>query len=302
MSSPAFLQSSQNKKKLTLNSYAKLNLYLAVLGKRKDNYHNIETIFERIDLADKISLTLQPHKKIRIICNNPGIPCDKKNLCYRSAELLQSRFNINCGVEIEIKKHIPAGAGLGGGSGNAAAVLLGLNKLWNLALSQNKLVSLARLLGSDVPFFIYGIPFAKGSKRGDYIRPLKALNSLELHHILVVPKIKVSTPLIYKKWDEYSGLTRGRRNDRITTLASLKSGLFLNFKLHNSLEEITARFYPEVRFIREKLVEFGLKLILMSGSGPAVFGIVSSRKEALSIRRKLLRLNRSWLIFVTSTR
>jgi len=292
-----------------LNSYAKLNLYLEVLSKRKDNYHNLKILFERIDLCDKITLRPRPDKSIKIECNHRGVPCDAKNLCYRSAKLLQDRFKVKQGLDIEIIKRIPVGAGLGGGSSNAATVLLGLNRLWKLGLSKKRLARLAKLVGCDVPFFIYEVPFALGLERGDKITPLKSLGKARLWHVLVVPKIKVSTPLIYGKWDEFSLkksgvslLTRPGRNVKIIPSSSAKKALaFIDKLLFNSLEPVTVKLYPEVRRVKEALERFGVKSILMSGSGPAVFGVVSSGKEASSLGRSLRKLGKPWQVFTART-
>jgi len=285
-----------------VDSCAKLNLYLEVLNKRKDGYHNINTIFERIGLSDKIILKPRRDNKIKIICSSPLVPKGKTNLAYRSAKLLQDSFLVKKGVNIEIKKRIPVGAGLGGGSSNAAAVLTGLNKFWGLGLGQNKLVKLAASIGSDVPFFIYDSPFALGSGRGEKIKPLKALDSVKLWHVLVVPKIEVLTPVIYKKWDSYSRLTSPRRGDKILTSALKKSDLSLIAKsLLNSLERVTSGLYPEVARIKERFICLGLKAVLMSGSGPAVFAIVPSRKEAVSLCRQLKEENKFWQVFASQT-
>ncbi len=290
---------------LTFNSYAKLNLYLEVLNKRKDNYHNIKTIFERIDLADKIILKSRRDKEIKVTCNVTAVPRDNTNLAWRSAKLLQDSFNIDKGVDIKIIKRIPVGSGLGGGSSNAASVLLGLNKLWKLNLAQNKLAGLAGKLGCDVPFFIYNSPFALGEARGDKIKPLKALYSVRLWHILVVPNIEVSTASIYKRWDKYFKtfkLTVPRYNVNIMNLA-LKKGNFplIGDALFNSLEPVTAALYPQIDAIKERLIQLGVKSILMSGSGPAVFGIVSSRKEALSLYGQLKTDSSFGEVFVSRT-
>jgi 4-diphosphocytidyl-2-C-methyl-D-erythritol kinase len=295
---------------LTLNSYAKLNLYLEVLDKRKDNYHNIKTVFERIDLADKIILKPRRDKKINITCNVASVPQDSSNLAWRSAKLLQDTFNVDKGADIKIIKRIPVGSGLGGGSSNAAAVLAGLNELWKLNVTENKLAGLAGKLSCDVPFFIYNSPFAKGEARGDKIKPLKALINVRLWHILVVPKIGVSTAYIYKRWDnefktfklkERGGLTIPKYNVNILLLALRKNDLSLiGDALFNSLGQVTAALYPQINAIKEKLMQLGAKSILMSGSGPAVFGIVSSRKEALSLCRQL-KSNSFWQVFVSQT-
>jgi 4-diphosphocytidyl-2-C-methyl-D-erythritol kinase len=294
---------------VVLKSYAKLNLYLEVLSRRKDKYHNLKTLFARIDLSDRITLSARRDKAIRIHCANPGVPPGQTNLCFRSAKLLQDKFGIKKGLDIRIEKRIPVGAGLGGGSGNAAAVLVGLNQLWKLNLSKEKLARLGSLIGADVPFFIYDTPFALGQGRGDKIRPLKQGGGAVLWQVLVVPGITVSTPLIYKKWDEFSlkksgvsGLTTPRHDVKMLLSGLRKKALaFKDELLFNSLEPVTVKLYPEVRRIREKLASFGLKSILMSGSGPAVFGIVTSKKEAVSLVRKLQRLDKPWQVFATRT-
>lgn len=306
---------------LLLNSYAKLNLYLQVLNNRKDTYHNIKTLFERIDLSDKIILKDRQDKIIKLTCNSTDVPCNHTNLAYRSARLLQDKFNLKKGVDIKILKRIPIGAGLGGGSSNAAVVLMGLNKLWELNLTKAKLLSLARTIGSDVPFFIYNCPFAWGLGRGDIIRPFRSFDNLRLCHILIVPRIKVVTAHIYKAWDAHStltpleipnlckrkikfltALTRQKYDAKMLNLALRKKDLnLLGETLFNDLEAITTRLYPEVIRIKNRLKSLGLKSILMSGSGPAVFGIVSSRKEAVTLKGQLKKENNFWQVFVTET-
>lgn len=288
-------------KKLILNSYAKVNLYLEVLNKRKDSYHNIKTLFERIDLADKIILKTQPGKFIRIICDSQDVPQDNSNLAYRAAQLLQDTFKIRQGVEINIHKHIPVGSGLGGGSSNAACVLSGLNKIWGLNLSFSKLIELAKKLGSDVPFFIYDCSFAQGEGRGDRISPLEIREEVRLWHVLVVPKISVLTSQIYQAWDRFSQLTRPKYDVKIFILGLNKNDFSLISKtLFNSLEPVTFRLYPELMALKKKLKKLGLKSILMSGSGPAIFGVFSSRKEAVNFS-ELLKKNNSLQLFVTRT-
>ncbi len=298
-------------RRLILRSFAKLNLYLKVLKKRRDNYHDIETIFERIDLSDEIILTSRRDEQIKITCNTPQVPRDNSNLCYKSAKLIQEKFNINEGLDIKIIKRIPVAAGLAGGSSNAAAVLMGLNEFWRLGLSKKRLVDLSKAIGCDVPFFIHNCPFAEGKNCGERVRPLSMLNSMQLWHIVVVPKIKVSTPLIYERWDQalqaekkpQGTLTKAEDDVKILTLALKKNKLSLVARmLFNDLERITSRLYPEVSYVREKLVKLGLKSILMSGSGPAVFGICSSRKEAVFLSGKLKKLDSSWRVFVVATR
>ncbi|MFA5090703.1 MAG: 4-(cytidine 5'-diphospho)-2-C-methyl-D-erythritol kinase [Candidatus Omnitrophota bacterium] len=293
--------------KLTIDSYAKLNLYLQVSQRRSDGYHNIRTVFERISLCDKIILTCRRDKIIRLSCSGRyALPQDKDNLAWKSAKLLQDSLGLDSGVDINIIKRIPVGAGLGGGSSNAASVLSGLNRLWGLHLTQDRLVRFAAQLGSDVPFFLYDSPFAYGGGRGDKIIPLKSLKRIRLWHVLLMPAIRVSTPLIYRQWDRLRlkrKLTRPKYNVKILTLALAKRDKsFINRYLFNGLEEVTCGLYPQVRRAKEEIRNSGLESVLMSGSGPAVFGLCAFKKEALSLSGRLRKKNRAWQVFTVCTR
>jgi 4-diphosphocytidyl-2-C-methyl-D-erythritol kinase len=289
---------------VVLNSCAKLNLYLAVLGKRKDAYHTLDTLFERIDLCDTIVLKPRRDNRIAISTDSPLIPRDRRNLAWRAAELLREHCGIDRGVDIRIVKRIPVGSGMGGGSSNAACVLTGLNRLWKLGLSRSRLVGLGKKLGADVPFFLSDTPFARGSQRGDRIKPEGALRKARFWHVVLMPRIRVSTPSVYKKWDRLPlkvRLTKPHSDVRLLLLALKKKDFSLiGERLFNSLEQVSLALYPEIGYGKEKLAELGLKSILMSGSGPAVFGMVSSRKEARSLGRQLKRTRR-WQVFVTKT-
>lgn len=296
---------------MILRSYAKLNLCLNVLEKRPDSYHNIQTVFERIDLHDTLTLSPRKDPVIRVACSNPQAPSDSSNLAYKAAYLLQQALRPGKGVDIRILKRIPVAAGLGGGSSNAAATLLGLNRLWRLGLSRKRLVDFAKKLGCDVPFFIYGASFASGVERGDKITPLGI--KARLWQVLVVPDIKVSSALIYEKWDENypsgtvkAALTRPSSDAKIIVSKSGKIGSLKTPEgLFNGLQEICCGIYPEVGSIQQRLKALGLESVLMSGSGPAVFGIVSSRKEAQDLCRQLRRdsqaRDKSWQVFAVRT-
>jgi len=275
---------------------------LEVLNKRSDNYHNLNTLFERISLSDKIILTSRRDNLIKISCNNPQVPLDRTNLCFKAAKFLRDKFGIEKGLNIKITKRIPIGAGLGGGSSNAASVLVALNRLWKLKLAKAELAEFGAELGSDVSFFVYDTPFAEGRDRGEKIRVLSKLNKVKLWHVLVVPKIHVSTPLIYKKFDDFCGLTKTSSDVKILTSALVKKNLFLNSGfLFNSLEQITLKLYPEVKRIKDALASYGLSNILMSGSGPAVFAVVSSGGKAAVLVQKIRKERSAWLAWAVQT-
>jgi len=300
---------------LVIKSFSKLNLYLRVLGKRKDNFHNLDTLFVRIDLADTIILKGRKDSLIKIKCDSRHVPKNKTNLCFRAADLLRLKFGIQTGLDIEIKKHIPVGAGLGGGSSDAASVLLGLNKYWNLNLSNTGLATLASQLGSDVAFFIHDVKFALGSQRGDKIKALTSLKKVKLYFILVYPGIKVSTPLIYKEFDlrlsglkvnrssrrDISELTRSSRDAKIFLPELLKNGCRFDTKcLFNDLEAVTSSLYPVVDKVKESLLAMGLERVMMSGSGPAVFAVCNCQAQAQDLSNKLRREHKSWQVFLSS--
>jgi len=287
---------------LSIKSFAKLNLYLQVLNKRKDNFHNLKTLLCRIDLADTLIFRARKDSLIKIKCSSRNVPKHKTNLCWRAAKLLQQELKLNFGVEIEIKKRIPVGAGLGGGSSNAASTLLGLNKYWKLNLSEKKLADLGAKLGSDVPFFIYNTKFALGSQRGDKIKPLTSLSKIKLWFILVYPNIAVSTPLVYRKFDAFSQLTRPKYNVKILTSELLKKGSAIGAAyLFNSLEVVTASIYPVINQVKKAFIDIGLEKNIMSGSGAAVFAVCNSRAQSQNLSKKLRKKYKTWKIFTIST-
>lgn len=308
-------------KSLLLKSPAKLNLLLKVNFKRPDGYHDLTTLFERIDLCDEIRLRENNLGRIRIFCNNPHVPKGTKNLCFKAAQLLQDDFSVNRGVDIKITKRIPVAAGLGGGSGNAATVLLGLNRLWKLSLSKQQLAFYAQKIGSDVPFFIFDCRWAIGTQRGDKIQklPLKA----KFWHVLVVPRLKVYTreifgalnlKLIHSAPPSVSTLSMPQsKNSRHTNMLTKKK-VDVNI-LHrairkndlpkvgrlllNDLETALVQFHPNLLKIKGKLKKYPTLGVLFSGSGPAVFGLVQSKKAAERIKAILGRQYRQ--VFVVRT-
>jgi len=293
---------------LAVKSFAKLNLYLQVLNKRKDNFHNLSTLFARIDLADTIILRKRKDGLIKIKCDSRKVPKDKSNLCYRAAALLKEELKLSQGIEIELKKRIPVGAGLGGGSSNGASVLLGLNKLWNLNLAKTRLAKFGAKLGSDVPFFIYQTKFALGNGRGDQVKPINSLAKLKLWFILVYPNFKVSTPLIYREFDlrlaavKNLRLTRPRYNVHKLISQLSRNGRRVDASYFlNELEVVTTVLYPIVGKVKAAFFNLGLEKAMMSGSGPAVFAICNSGIQAKNLSSRLNKKHKTWQFFVTST-
>ena len=195
---------------IQLTSPAKINLFLEILGKRNDGYHDIVTVFEKIDLCDRIQLS-EYGGDIKITSNVEGLVSGEDNLAYRACSLLKESYGISNGVKIHIEKNIPIAAGLGGGSSNAAATLKGLNKLWRLGIKDEELYSIGKKIGADAPFFIFNHSFAIGKGRGDEINPIKT--DLKMWHVIITPPVAVSTREIYA--NSNLNLTETRHDVRI---------------------------------------------------------------------------------------
>lgn len=289
-------------KPLTLNSYAKLNLLLKVLGKRPDGFHELKTIFERIDLHDVITLK-HTENDICIHSNHPHVPLGPKNLVYKVALKLKNDFHIKNGVDITIEKRIPVAAGLAGGSSNAATVLKGLNRLWALGLSQKQLVEYASAIGSDVAFFLYDAPYALGEGRGEKISVLPF--QTKLWHVLVTPRLKVYTKDVFgclKSPHLGQNLTLTKKKDDVNIWLPFlgKNNLYsIGSGLSNDLEPALLSLKPHLRGLKKKLLDAGAVAVCFSGSGPSIFALAESQKHALDLRAKFDK--RFAQVFVVST-
>jgi 4-diphosphocytidyl-2-C-methyl-D-erythritol kinase len=255
--------------KLLVKAPAKINLSLDVLHKRPDGYHEVKMVMTTIDLADRIELTPLPSDTIRIVSYNRFVPDDHRNLAFQAAKLLKERFNVREGVAISITKTIPVAAGLAGGSSDAAATLRGLNKLWNLGLTLDELAELGAEIGSDVSFCVYG-GTAIATGRGEKIEHIPAPPPCWV--ILAKPTIGVSTAEVYRNLNlasivhpDVDAMVKAIKEQDYDGICSL---------VGNVLEEVTLKMHPEVAQIKEQMKRFGADAVLMSGSGPTVFGLV----------------------------
>ncbi|AFU16182.1 4-diphosphocytidyl-2-C-methyl-D-erythritol kinase [Bacillus thuringiensis MC28] len=248
---------------------AKINLSLDVLGKRQDGYHEVKMIMTTIDLADRLELMELAEDRIEILSHNRYVPDDQRNLAYQAAKLLKEKFNVKKGVSITIEKTIPVAAGLAGGSSDAAATLRGLNKLWNLGLTIEELAELGSEIGSDVSFCVYG-GTAIATGRGERIEHIKTPPSCWV--ILAKPHIGVSTA------DVYGNLKLNRVThpnvDKMVDVINAGDYKGICDTVGNVLEDVTFKMHPEVARIKAQMKRFGADAVLMSGSGPTVFGLV----------------------------
>ena len=270
--------------KIKINSYSKINLTLNILSRREDGYHEIETIMQSINLADQVIITKEK-EGIKIKCNHPEVPVNANSLAYRSAEKIINRYGIKKGVKIEIEKKIPLASGLAGGSANSATILIGINKLFSLNLSNEDLRGIGEELGMDVPFFIQN-GTALAYQRGEKLTPLSSINP-PLWMIILNPGFNISTHWAYNNLDLDS--VKREKNNTKAMLKALKEGKSQEIakNLFNSFESLIIKKYPEVGRIKNRLIEEGVLGALMSGSGPTVFGITQNKEEALKIYEKL---------------
>ncbi|MFS0645356.1 4-(cytidine 5'-diphospho)-2-C-methyl-D-erythritol kinase [Siminovitchia sp. 179-K 8D1 HS] len=255
--------------KLLIKAPAKINLTLDVLGKRSDGYHEVEMVMTTIDLADRLELNEVKEDRISILSHSRYVPGDERNLAYQAAKLLKERYGIRQGVEISINKVIPVAAGLAGGSSDAAAALKGLNELWQIGLSVEELAALGSEIGSDVAFCVHGgTALARG--RGEKITKLSSPPSCWV--VLAKPSIGVSTSEIYGNLD----ISRIEHPDTEGMIRSIREKDYEGVcqKMGNALESVTLSMYPEVLHIKNQMKRFGADSVLMSGSGPTVFGLV----------------------------
>ncbi len=251
---------------------AKINLFLRVLGKRGDGYHDIISLMTPVSLWDKISLEFNK-PEIKISCSHPLVPEDEKNLAWKAARIFLKKTGIKEGVFISIEKNIPVGAGLGGGSSNCASVFKALNEHYNHPLSHKELEKAALETGSDVPFFISCKP-AIATGRGEILSPVEKILKYKL--ILIGFDFHVSTAHVYKKL-----------NLALTKCEKINKHFHFNGSkfdpapyLCNDLETVTVAEHPVIEDAKAALMASGAKGALMSGSGPTVFGLFSSQKKA----------------------
>ena len=268
-------------KKLQFKTPAKINLGLHIHKKREDGFHELETILQMVTWFDELQLE-GTCEKVELFCDTPEIPNDETNLVVKAARLLQKHFPGRCaGVNITLKKSIPSGAGLGGGSGNAAGVLLALNHLWDLKISRENLIALSGELGSDVPFFLIS-PCAIGTGKGEILEPIK--NPINLYVLMIYPNLPLSTPWVYGNLK--LKLTKHKNNISILTNFLMRSDFAqLGAGLYNDLEPIVFKRYPEILEIKNELLRSGAGGALLSGSGSTVFGIFDNpdlAKKALA--------------------
>ncbi len=273
---------------LRLESPAKVNLRLEILRKRDDGYHEIRTIFQKISLHDTIHFSLNKGEGISITTNQPNLPVGQNNLVYRAAQTILRYSDYRAGISIYINKSIPLGAGLGGGSSNAATTLMALNCLLKTEFSLKEMRSMGVQIGADVPFFFLG----KGAIATGIGERLKEIELPDLWYVLIYPNFEVSTRWAYQN----SRLTK--RKFRYKIQEFLATPEEISKILMNDLEDVVSKKFPQIDLMRKILSSAGALGSLMTGSGPTVFGIFSDKGDALRAYKKVKHetRNKGWTI------
>lgn len=270
---------------IDLISRAKINLSIDVTGKRDDGYHIVDMIMQTIDLYDNLKINELKEDLIIIKSSNTDIPLNEDNIMYKAAKLLKESFNIKKGLEIIIEKNIPVAAGMAGGSSNAAAVLVGLNKLWDLNLDETKLKELGLKLGADVPFCISGgSALAQGI--GEKLTKIKGLPK-ELNILICKPNIFVSTKEVYQSLN-LKKINNRPDNNKLIEALEREDVYFVSKNMANVLEEVTSLKYEEIGQIERVMVKNKALGSMMSGSGPTVFGLFDNEEWAINAKQELL--------------
>ena len=267
---------------------AKINLCLRVLGKRADGYHELCMLMQRISLYDRIRIALTREPGVRVFCPRLPLTAGEENIAVRAARKILEIARCADGVEIHIDKEIPIAAGLGGGSSDAATVLMAMNELLGTGLSREELMALGLQLGADVPFFIFeSTAWATGI--GEKLEKTSIFQ--DVWYLLVNPGFSVSTAQVYGKLQLTSARDVARLPRFSGTLEDMIGGL------HNDLEQVTLRDYPVVAKIRRRMLDLGAEGSLMSGSGPTVFGVFREREVARQVARAF-ESESGWKVFV----
>ncbi|MGI6012171.1 MAG: 4-(cytidine 5'-diphospho)-2-C-methyl-D-erythritol kinase [Ruminococcus sp.] len=268
---------------MRLRALAKINLGLDVIRKREDGYHEVRMIMQTIRMYDQLDITKSVRPGIHIRTNLPYLPVNENNLVHKAAKLLMDEFQIREGLSIQLKKVIPVAAGMAGGSSDAAAALVGVNKMFSLGLSKKELMDRARYIGADVPYCVMrGTALAEGI--GEILTPLPSVP--EGYVLIGKPGISVSTKFVYGSLDA-AGLTEHPDIDGMMAALQQKDLKKVAEKLGNVLETVTVPAYPVIAEIKKNMMRWGALNALMSGSGPTVFGLFDDREKAEYAGEKL---------------
>lgn len=282
--------------RIELKALGKINLGLDVLGRRPNGYHDVRMVMQTVYLYDKIKIEKIKEPQIRLKTNLYYLPVNENNLAYKAAKLLLDEFHIKEGVSIRLEKHIPVAAGMAGGSSNAAAVLFGINRMFDLGLTEKELMERGVTLGADVPYCVMrGTVLAEGI--GEILTPVSPMPKCFV--LLAKPPISVSTKLVYDKLDAHEiedhpdidGILAGLKAQDLNSVAA---------SMGNVLEKVTIEEYPVIEEIKNAMKEAGALNAMMSGSGPTVFGIFEHKNDARQAEKIIRNTGLAKQVYVTN--
>ncbi len=281
---------------IKLYSYGKINLFLNVKEKLKTGYHSLSSVMQSVEMHDEILLESSHNNEIVVECNDPFVPVNEKNTCYKAASIIKEIYHIKFGVIIKINKTIPSEAGLAGGSGNCAAVIQGLNILWNLNLTEDEMSKIGLEIGADVPFCLTGgTCLAEGI--GDELTKLKDFVWNDI--LIVKPGFSMSTAFVYNNLTpDYYNLYKA--NDMLNYI-SLCDYDCAALSVKNTLEGVVEKFHPEIYDIKKSMIQNGALSSIMTGSGSAVFGLFPDRKSIETAYAKISSIYPQTFITGTTT-
>ncbi|SFH78975.1 4-diphosphocytidyl-2-C-methyl-D-erythritol kinase [Pseudobutyrivibrio sp. OR37] len=282
---------------ISLKALAKINIGLDVTGIRDDGYHEVRMIMQTVNLFDKLTIKKTADGSITMSTNLKFLPVDSDNLCIKAAELLIKEFGIKEGVHIDLEKHIPVAAGMAGGSTDAAAVLFGVNKLFNLKLSKKDMMERGVKIGADVPYCIMrGTALAEGI--GEILSPLPPM--IKCPVLIAKPGISVSTKQVYQSLDACFDTVKHPDIDGL--ISDIKAGDLKSLcnNMGNVLEEVTIPLHPIIADIKANMMENGAVGAMMSGSGPTVFGFFDDNKKAKSAKEALTKTGMVKQLYLTT--
>ncbi|RXE58775.1 4-(cytidine 5'-diphospho)-2-C-methyl-D-erythritol kinase [Acetivibrio mesophilus] len=281
-------------KSISLDAHAKINLSLDVIGKRQDGYHEVRMIMQTITLHDKVILETRD-TGIEVGCDKPWVPGGNDNIAYKAANLIMEKYKVTSGVSIKILKRIPVAAGLAGGSADAAAVIKGMNELFDLNLNEDELMDIGKQIGADVPFCIRGgTMLSEGI--GEKLTKISSFQGVDI--VLVKPKVGVSTAWVYNNL-KLDKISLRPDTDFLINAISKKDIGSLAQNMRNVLETVTIEKYGVINDIKNELRRLGALGSMMSGSGPSVFGIFEDSEKAHRAYESLK--DGKWECFVTQT-
>lgn len=279
-----------------LRALAKINLGLDVLGRRENGYHDVRMIMQSIYLYDEVKIEKMSIPGVEVATNLDYLPAGGDNIAYKAAKLLRDEFRISDGVKITLNKHIPVAAGLAGGSSNAAAVLFGMNRMFRLGLSQKSLMDRGLKLGADVPYCIMrGTVLAEGI--GEELKPLPDMPKCTV--LIAKPPVSVSTKAVYEALDSKEITAHPDINEIIKGLEQHDLRKIAG-AMGNVLEDVTIPMHPVIARIKQEMIEAGALGAMMSGSGPTVFGLFTSRSSAREAQKRIREKALARQVYVTN--